>query len=175
MKKKPGVMLYFDRMTFLDRLDDAQCGRLLRAIIGYARDGETPQISDPMLGMAWDMLRPVIDLDSERYEAKCEQNRRNILKRWDTTESNRIPMIPNTNTNQNQTQTESQTQTKTQNHSHSQKETARDFSDAESLLALRDARRREFEAEKARLAAAKPKGRRIIDLPESSAAFECAE
>ena len=159
MKKRPGVMLYFDRMTFLDRLDMTQRGELITAIIDYARDGAVPEINDPMLGMAWDVLRPVLDLDAERYEAICERNRRNGEQRKKKpVEASGFDWVPNTNTdtdiNQTQTQTqiESEIQTQTKTHSQSQKETGRDFSDSESLEALTARRRREWAAEKKRLA-----------------------
>ena len=63
-KQMPGVMLYFDRLSFLDRLDDAQTGKLFRAVIRYARDGEVPEIDDVMFGVAWDVLRPMVDYDA---------------------------------------------------------------------------------------------------------------
>ena len=65
-KPMPGVMLYFDRLTFLDRLDDAQTGRLFRALIRYARDGEAPVIEDVMFGVVWDVLRPMVDYEIGR-------------------------------------------------------------------------------------------------------------
>ena len=154
-------MLYFDRMTFLDRLDMTQRGELITAIIDYARDGAVPEINDPMLGMAWDVLRPVLDLDAERYEAICEKRRQNAMKRWNE-DASACNCMPNTNTNTNtdinqtqtqtQTQIESEIQTQTKTHSQSQKETGRDFSDSESLEALTARRRREWAAEKKRLA-----------------------
>lgn len=147
MKKKPGVMLYFDRLTFLDRLDDSQRGRLFTAIINYARDGEVPQIEDLALGMAWDILRPVLDLDAERYEAVCEKNRQNALRRWQSADA--CECMPNTNTDPNQIQTQFQIQNETENktkkHSHSQKETARDFAE-DTLLRLARERKKEWDA-----------------------------
>lgn len=156
MKKKPGVMLYFDRLTFLDRLDLTQRGALLTAIIDYARDGEVPEINDPMLGMAWDMLRPVLDLDAERYEAVCEKRRQAASRRWSDGDAIASKCMPNTNPNQTQnqiqTETETEIETQTKTHSQSQKETGRDFSDLESLEELTARRRREWAAEKKRLA-----------------------
>ena len=101
MKEKPGVMLYFDRLPYLNRMDDTQRGKLFLWIMEYAQYGVIPEIEDAMLGMAWDVVKPAIDLDTERYEAKCERNRENIQKRWNkdsnTTVSSRIP---NTKTKQ---------------------------------------------------------------------------
>ena len=95
MKEKPGVMLYFDRLPYLNRMTREQRGDLFLWIMEYAQYGVVPEVEDPMLGMAWDVVKPAIDLDTERYAAKCEKNRENIQKRWYktsyTTGSNRRP------------------------------------------------------------------------------------
>ena len=156
MKKRPGVMLYFDRLTFLDRLSDEQAGRLFRCILAYAENGVVPEIEDLALGMAWDVIRPVLDYDRERYEAICEKRRQSVQKRWNTNVSS---CIPNTNTDPNQTQTQIQTQTETQTHTQPQPESA-DFSPVvescesddgrAALLRLSNLRRKQWEEEKAR-------------------------
>lgn len=111
MKEKPGVMLYFDRLPYLNRMTREQRGDLFLFIMEYAQFGVVPQIEDAMLGMAWDVVKPAIDLDTERYEARCEKNRENIQKRWekasDTTVQNRIPK---TKPSQKQKQTHTQKQ-----------------------------------------------------------------
>ena len=72
-KARPGVMLYYDCIRpALKRLDDSQCGVLLRAIIDYAEYGVIPEL-DPMTGMAFDMLIPKLDRDAEKYEESREQ------------------------------------------------------------------------------------------------------
>lgn len=71
--KRPGVMLYFDDIKpAINRMDDEQCGRLLRAIVSYAETGEKPEI-DGVEGLVFDMLTPKIDRDGERYEENREQ------------------------------------------------------------------------------------------------------
>ena len=99
-KQMPGVMLYFDRLSFLDRLDDAQTGRLFRALIRYARDGEEPVIEDVMFGVVWDVLRPMVDYDAQKYAEMCEKRRKNILRRWEKVQENtsEYNCIPNTDT-----------------------------------------------------------------------------
>ena len=99
-KQMPGVMLYFDRLSFLDRLDDAQTGRLFRAVIRYARDGEAPVIEDTMLGMAWDVLQPMLDYDAQRYAEVSEKRRLNALRRWEKAQANANASVcmPNTET-----------------------------------------------------------------------------
>ena len=135
MKEKPGVMLYFDRLPYLNRMDDMQRGRLFLWIMEYAQYGVVPEIEDPMLGMAWDVVKPAIDLDTERYEAKCERNRENIQKRWNkdsnTTVSSRIP-----NTKPKQTQKQKQTHTQKQSQN------------AEEMLRLAEARLRAWQEAK---------------------------
>ncbi len=66
-------MLYFDAIRpAITRLDDAQCGALLRSVMDYAQYGVVPEL-DAMTGMAFDMLVPKIDRDAERYEESREQ------------------------------------------------------------------------------------------------------
>ncbi len=72
-KERPGVMLYFDALRpAISRLDEAQCGALLRSVLDYAQYGVLPEL-DPMTGLAFDMLAPKIDRDAERYEESREQ------------------------------------------------------------------------------------------------------
>ena len=72
-KERPGVMLYFDDVRpVISRLDEIQCGVLLRSVMDYAQYGVVPEL-DPMTGLAFDMLVPKIDRDAERYEESREQ------------------------------------------------------------------------------------------------------
>ena len=148
MKQKPGVMIYFSQVPFLQRMSAEQRGDLFLYIIEYAQHGVVPEIEDPLLGMAWDVMRPAIDLDTERYEARCERNRQNIQKRWekasDTTVSNRMPIsIPKQNQLQLQSQSQSQSQT--------QGRAVIDPSAAGEMLRLAQKRRQEWKAERQRM------------------------
>ena len=72
-KERPGVMLYFDAVRpAISRLNETQCGVLLRSVMDYAQYGVLPEL-DPMTGLAFDMLVPKIDRDAERYEESREQ------------------------------------------------------------------------------------------------------
>ena len=72
-KERPGVMLYFDAVRpAISRLNETQCGVLLRSVMDYAQYGVIPEL-DPMTGLAFDMLVPKIDRDAERYEESREQ------------------------------------------------------------------------------------------------------
>ena len=115
VKPMPGVMLYFDRLSFLDRLDDAQTGRLFRAVIRYARDGEAPVIEDTMFGMAWDVLQPMLDYDAQRYAEVSEKRRLSALRRWEKAQANANASVcmPYTNTDANTAPDTDQTETST--------------------------------------------------------------
>ena len=125
MSKRPGVLLYFDRVLFLDRLSDEQNGQIFRAAIQYARDGVVPEFSDPALLIAWDFLRPALDEDAEKYLAKCERNKQNAVKRW---HPNGCERMPNTNTDTSTNTDTNQLQPQTQRN---------DLARAERLLAER--------------------------------------
>ena len=81
--KRPGVMLYFDRMGFLSRLSYEQCGRLFLAVLAYGEGKELPPLEDDLERLAWEFIRPGLDQDEQRYEAICEKRRRAAEKRWE--------------------------------------------------------------------------------------------
>ena len=75
-KEKPGVMLYWKTFDALEKLVDGEAKKMLRAIRQYAQHGEFPDFSaDPVLDMAWTLLRPELDADAQRYEKVIEQRR----------------------------------------------------------------------------------------------------
>lgn len=67
-KERPGVMLYFDRLRpVLDTLSLESVGMLLHAIVDYVQYGAEPQL-DGLTNFAFEMMRPSLDNDGERYE-----------------------------------------------------------------------------------------------------------
>jgi len=84
--KRPGVMIYFDMVEPILPLRDSEKGRLLMAIVEYARDGVEPKLSGRM-ALAWGYIQPKLDRDAEvyaytktqrKYAAFCK--RRSALK-----------------------------------------------------------------------------------------------
>ena len=63
---RPGIMLYFDILEPIRVLPDSDKGRLLVAMLEYAKDGIVPEF-DGMLALAWGFVKPKIDRDSEEY------------------------------------------------------------------------------------------------------------
>ncbi len=82
MGNRPGFMVFYDRVSFLDRLTDAQCGQLFRAMMDYAREGIEPFWDEIALEVAWDVVRPMLDEDARRYQEVVERNRAKAIKRW---------------------------------------------------------------------------------------------
>lgn len=74
-KQRPGFILYFDTICpALERLSDAQCGRLLRGIVDYVQTGALPEL-DAAADMVFYLLRPGLDRDGERYEKERRRGR----------------------------------------------------------------------------------------------------
>ena len=80
MRKRPGVMLYFDLRPSLKLLSTEDRGRLFDAILDYAELGVVPEL-DGMLAMAWEFIRPRIDKDGERYERQIAQRQYAVYSR----------------------------------------------------------------------------------------------
>ena len=73
-KERPGVMIYFEARNCIRRLDLEDKGRLLDAILDYGEAGIDPAFSeetDLALCVAWDVLKPKIDMDAENYKDYC--------------------------------------------------------------------------------------------------------
>lgn len=67
-RTKPGVMIYFDDMKPAMRsLDDAHFGALMRGVIEFAEAGALPEL-DGIGQIIFDMIRPKIERDAEKYE-----------------------------------------------------------------------------------------------------------
>lgn len=81
-------------------------------ICGYSFQGSTPAIKHGKVAALWALIRPALDQDAEKYEAKCERNRKNASRSQSlpvaATGSQSLPVAANTNTNTN-TNTKSST------------------------------------------------------------------
>ena len=68
MQKRPGVIIFFDNIRpFIKRFNKEDLGMLFTAIINYAEYGEYPDIDNPMVEMAFEVLQPKLDRDEEQY------------------------------------------------------------------------------------------------------------
>ena len=108
-KDQKGFVVYGDIQAVVDELTDEQTGKLFRAMITYFAAGKAPKF-DGILKYVWIPIRQQMDRDKEKYDAKCEKNRKNIKEYWERTkEYERI----RTNTNATNTKTKTNTDTKT--------------------------------------------------------------
>lgn len=95
------------------KADDRLC--LYDMICSYAFGDELPRTNSPAVIAMWELIRPAIDSDREKYSARCERNARNAASRSQSlpvatsgnqSQPNTIPnTIPNTTPISNTTPT----------------------------------------------------------------------
>ena len=90
MKKKPGVMVYFDLRKMLKLLPDAEKGKLFEAILDYGETGETGELTDT-LQIVWPLIQNRLDTDSLQYDKKVVKRKYASYTRW-TKEHQEIPL-----------------------------------------------------------------------------------
>ncbi|MBQ6336953.1 MAG: hypothetical protein IJI50_06970 [Ruminococcus sp.] len=74
MKKPKGFFTYFHLASVIDKLSDAQAGRLYKALMRYGDSGELTDFSDDLAcDMAYTLMRGEIDVNFERYQEICEK------------------------------------------------------------------------------------------------------
>ena len=74
MAERPGFMIYFDTAPAFERLDDADAGRLIKALLSYSSMGELLPL-DGMASLAFDLIRPKLDRDAEKYVEKIQKRK----------------------------------------------------------------------------------------------------
>lgn len=78
-------ILYSEYLEQIQDLDMLQRGRLLTAILEYAGGSDLETIKagcDGASFMAFRFIKARMDRDQKSYQEKCEQNRKNVQKRW---------------------------------------------------------------------------------------------
>lgn len=63
-------------------LTDEQAGHLFKALMEYAKSDTITKFNDPVVSFAFRAMSSQISASNKKYHDKCEQNRRNILKRY---------------------------------------------------------------------------------------------
>lgn len=84
---KAYISLYYSYREQLEMLPDDERGRLIIALLDYAENGTIP-IFDGASKMAFSFIRAQIDRDSGKYAARCQKNRENAIKRWNSENTN---------------------------------------------------------------------------------------
>ena len=80
-KDNASFMLYKNWRALFDSCTDEEAGRLIKALFGFACDGEVPEL-DRMLSGIFMMMTQQMQSDGAKWENKCKRNSENIRKRW---------------------------------------------------------------------------------------------
>ena len=80
MAERKSFMVYLDWEDECSDLTDEEQIQLVHAAFQYVRNGEEPTFSERAVRIAWIHIKKSLDMDADRYEAKCEQNRINGKK-----------------------------------------------------------------------------------------------
>ena len=81
MAERSGIMIYFDILPQLDMFSNDEAGQIFKAMLNYAHYGEVPEFQDRAMKTLWISLKDKLDRDNKAFQDRCEQNRRNALKR----------------------------------------------------------------------------------------------
>lgn len=115
-KDQKGFIVYGDTKALADELTDEQLGQLFRGMLSYFVEGKAPKFSG-VLKFAFIPIKQQMDRDAIKYDKRCEKNRANANKRWqsDANAYNRMQsdaIDANTNTKTNKdTKTDTGTNT----------------------------------------------------------------
>ena len=72
---------YHSYLKSIDPLNDAERGRLFTALLEYSSTGVTPDLRGNER-FIFPTMKEQIDRDMQKYEAKCNKNRENVLRRY---------------------------------------------------------------------------------------------
>lgn len=81
-KEQKGFIVYGDIKAVLDELSDDQVATLFRGMVDYFVSGKEPKFSG-VLKFVFIPIKQQMDRDSDKYEKKCERNRKSANKRWE--------------------------------------------------------------------------------------------
>jgi hypothetical protein len=82
-KKKDNFLLYHNMYKFFKALSDEKAGKVIKSIFEYSIDEKIPEFEeDSAENFLFMSVQNSIDINTEKYYKKCEQNRKNINKRW---------------------------------------------------------------------------------------------
>ena len=74
--EKNSFIIYIDYEEQFNLLTDEESGQLLKAIIQYEKTRIIPKLNGAV-NMAFSFIKNQLDRDREKYQNKCEKNRKN--------------------------------------------------------------------------------------------------
>lgn len=81
-KSKENILLYSSHYDAIMELDDSEAGKLLKAIISYAKHTDYEINKKSVEYGVFMAIKTQIDYEKKKYLATCEQNRRNSKQGW---------------------------------------------------------------------------------------------
>lgn len=88
-KDKKTILVYADWISIFNKLSDDEAGRLIKHFFAYVND-QNPEAPDRLTDIIFEPIKQTLKRDLRSYKDKCLKNRDNILKRWNTSEYERI-------------------------------------------------------------------------------------
>ena len=80
-EKRKGFIVFFDIAESLEAFNDEETGRIFRAMIAYAKNGEELPLPDRE-AIAFGFIKPQLERDGERYADICAKRKAAIEARW---------------------------------------------------------------------------------------------
>ena len=115
-EKRKGFIVFFDIAESLEAFNDEETGRIFRAMIAYAKNGEELPLPDRE-AIAFGFIKPQLERDGERYADICAKRKAAIEARWNneknTNDTNEYKSIQKIQMNTNDTKTNTKTKTDT--------------------------------------------------------------
>ena len=68
-------MLYTDYAERFKSLSDSQFGQLIRCICHYQITGERPEINDNVVSLSFEIIKPDLDRNNQKYSETCERRK----------------------------------------------------------------------------------------------------
>lgn len=99
-KRADWFPVYLSQRQYIDKVDDATAGRVLKAALTYLATGELVPLT-PVEDILFTAFKDNIDDAIVRFQRKCKANAENAQKRWlkklppDTNGSESMPFAPN--------------------------------------------------------------------------------
>ena len=80
--RKMPLKIFEDMGEVFDSVTDEVAGKLIKMMKRYFFDGEEPERVEPVLALAWPMIRKMIDASRAASEAKAASGKKGAGRRW---------------------------------------------------------------------------------------------
>ena len=85
--RKMPLKIFEDMGEVFDSITDEVAGKLIKMMKRYFFDGEEPEQVEPVLALAWPMIRKMIDASRAASEAKAASGKKGAGRRWQKQET----------------------------------------------------------------------------------------